>query len=238
MAEFAEYQTNHPNASNVQDEAALSQHTSEDEQEVLMRTLAIKKGKCPEEVKGVYHKLLKLAYMPKSIETIYELGDNDVLYLFYTNCVSQSVGKRKWNQYSKTKALSTFVSPADEAFAMLVIENNVAKWMNEVRFGKNNESTYQFKTLYTEGKSGRQWNKTGIRRFVNLVKVCKSYRVSEEKREIYKNMETMIMARERSTSTTDNRYDETDNSSSDEEDNDDENDTMEADLLAMANGEM
>ena len=62
--------------------------------------------------------------------------------------------------------------------------------------------------------------------------------VSEEKKDIYKTIEAMIMARERSTSTTDNRFDESDNSSSDEEDNDDENDTIEAELLAMANGEM
>ena len=201
-----------------------------------MRTLGIKKGKCPEEIKGIYHKLMKLAYIPRSIETIFELGDDDLLYLFYTNCVSQSVGKRKWNQYSKTKYLSSFVSPTDEAFAMVVIENNVAKWMNELRFGKNKNATYQYKTLYTEGKTGRQWNRAGKKRFLYLWKICKEYRALEAKKEIYKAIQNMIMERERATSTTVNNHDEIDESNSGDNDEDGDNTDIEAELLAMANG--
>ena len=57
-----------------------------------MHALDIVKGKCPEEVKVIYHQPMKMAYAPQFVETIYELGNNDLIYLFYTMCVFQSVG--------------------------------------------------------------------------------------------------------------------------------------------------
>ena len=234
-AEYTDYRESHPNASNVFEDSDIPAGSNE-QMQVLMRTLSIKKGKCPEEAKGIYHKLMKLAYIPRRIETIFELGDNDLLYLFYTNCVSQSVGKRKWNQHSKTRQLSSFVSPTDEAFAMLVIENNVAKWMNELRFGKNRNETYQYKSLYTEGKTGRQWNQAGKKRFVYLLKICKEYRVLDEKKEIYKTIQNMILERERATSTTQNNYEENNESNSGDDEEDEDDTEIEAELLAMANG--
>ena len=201
-----------------------------------MRTLGIKKGKCPEDTKGIHHRLMKLAYLPRSIETIFDRLDEDLLYLFYTSCVSQSVGKRKWNQLVKSKPLSSYVSPADEAFAMLVLENNVPKWMNEVRFGKDNNSTYNYKTLYTEGKAGRKWNDTGKLRFLELLNHCKSYRVDDENRTTYGAIESMILKRERATANTNNTYDENEDIISDDEVNANDNEAVEAALLAVANG--
>ena len=217
------------------DDNDVPQDASEEEQ-ILMYTLGIKKGKCPEDGKGIHHRLMKLAYLPRSIESIFDRLNKDLLYLFYTNCVSQSVGKRKWNQLVKSKPLSSFVLPADEAFAMLVLENNVPKWMNEVRFGKDNNSTYNYKTLYTEGKAGRKWNDTGKLRFLDLLNHCKSYRVEGENKTTYGAIESMILKRERATANTNNSYDENEDISSDDEVNDNDNAAMEEAFLEVANG--
>ena len=235
LPEFSDYRDKNPDASNVPEDTDVDENSSE-EMKILMRTLGIKKEKCPESVKDLYHKLMKMAYLPRTIETIFECNNDDLIYLFYTICVSQSVGKRKWNQYSKTKYLSSYVSSADEAFAMVIVENNVAKWMNEIRFGKQNNRTFRFKTLYTEGDQGRKWTVAGTQRFLNLLKFCKAYRVNDEKKEIYQSIERMILSRERSTSDTTNiNPDEEDVSDSDDECEDIME--MEAELLAMANGE-
>ena len=147
ISEFSDYCDKNPDASNIPEETDVDEIASQ-EQKVLMHTLGIKKGKCPELVKGIYHQLMKMAYMPCTIETIFECGNDDLIYLFYTIYMSQSVGKHKWNHYRKTKHLSSFVSTADEAFVMVIVENNVAKWMNELRFGKQSNRTFIQGTLH------------------------------------------------------------------------------------------
>ena len=75
-------------------------------EDTVLRTLTIRKGKCPEEDRGIYHKLLSLAWYPRKIETVLETDDEDLLYLFYVCCVSRSVRKRRCNEYSRKKKLS------------------------------------------------------------------------------------------------------------------------------------
>ena len=155
-------------------------------EDTVIRTLTIRKGKCPEEDRGLYHKLLSLAWYPRKIETILETDDDDLLYLFYVCCVSRSVRKRRWNEYSRKKKLSTFVDPSDEAFAMLVLENNVSKWMDDLRNGEVTDTSSLRKTLYTEGDHGRKWSTDGIMRFIELWRLCNEYRSNNTiKRERY-----------------------------------------------------
>ena len=229
IPEFNEYKARHPNASNLPDESDIDTDLPQEDQ-ILLRNLGIKKGKCPEEVKGLHHKLMKMAYMPKKIETIMDTENNDLLKLFYTSCVSQAVGKRTWNHFCKIRYLSSFVTPTDEAFAMLILENNVAKWMNELRFGTNRNTNDPYKTLYTEGRGGRKWNKAGKRQFLDLWELCKEYRSSDTRKERYRAIEIMIKSCERSST---QGIDEVEFDNSDD-DSDDDN--IEEELLAMANG--
>lgn len=85
---------------------------------------------------------------------------------------------------------------------MLVLEKNVAKWMNEIRFGKDNNSTYNYKTLYTEGKAGRKWNDSDKRLFLQLLKTQKDYCSSEENMVTYGVIEKMIIKKELAMSST------------------------------------
>ena len=238
VPEYRIYKERNPNATDLHNDADLDPTMSQ-EDKVLMQNLSLKKGKCPEDIKGTFHKLMKMAYMPRKIETIMDSENQEVLKLFYTACVSQAVGKRKWNEFSKVKYLGSFVSPSDEAFAMLVLENNVAKWMNELRFGKDRSTAEQYKTLYSEGKSGRKWTQLGLIRYIELVKFCKEYRASEARKERYKTIEIMIKTCERSAVQGNNDYNDDDEDGSDiEGDGNGEAQAMEQQLLAMANGDL
>ena len=62
-----------------------------------------------------------MAYMQREIDTIMDTKNNDIIKLFYTRCVSHGVVKWKWNKFCKFKYLSSFVTPAYEAFTMLIL---------------------------------------------------------------------------------------------------------------------
>ena len=168
--EYQSYQDNHSSSDSPQIQA----HEIED---TIIRTLTIRKGKCPEEERGLYHKLLNYAWHTQRIKSILETNDDDLLFIFYVWCVSRSVRKRKWNKCSQTKKLSLFVDPSeDEAFAMLVLENNVSKWMDELRNGEVITGISIRRSLYTQGDQGWKWSTDGIMRFIELWKHCNEYR--------------------------------------------------------------
>ena len=194
--EHDEYETN---------TSATSDHNSDGEQEnnntlddTMIRTLTIRKGPCPKKRKGMIHQLMNMAWNTRKIETVLESDNEDLIYVFYVTCVSRVVRKRKWNQCSQTKKLSAFVDPSDEAFAMLVLENNVSKWMDELRHGRTIGNEGRRKPLYTQGQQGRKWSKSGIIRFIELWKSCNEYRGrNREKKDQYNHIEKMIIRREK-----------------------------------------
>ena len=67
-------------------------------------------------------------------------NNTELLKLLYMACVSEPVGKQKQNECSKVKYLSSFVTPSEEDFAILLLGNKVAKWMDELHFGKSQSS--------------------------------------------------------------------------------------------------
>ena len=235
--EHDSYKTSHPDSSDVPSDADIDQTLPEEEQH-LYASLQLHRGKEPESIKGVHHELMKLAWNPNKIETILESENDTLIYMFYLICVSRAVGKRKWNVYCKTKLLHEFVTPADEAFAMLVLENNVAKWMSEIRFANTQIPEERFKALYTQGKTGRKWNSCGTKRYIYLVKICKAYRLDDDKKQRYRHIERLVLQREQSTLGRHLLHGTSgDNDSDDDVDNEEDEEEMERELLAMANGE-
>ena len=153
--------------------------------------------------------------------------------------MSRSVRKRKWNESSQKKKLSSCVDPSDEAFAMLVLENNVSKWMDELRNREVITGTSIRRTLYTQGKEGRRWSKDGIMRFIELWKHCNEYRSNNLiKKNRYLNIEEIIFNRERiwNENSSQKRRKVCEDDDHTVEDNEEENE-MERILQAMVNGE-
>ena len=204
----------------------------------VIRTLTIRKGPCPNKKKGIFHHLMNLSWHTRKIESVLESDNDDMIYVFYVSCVSRIVRKRKWNECSQTKLLTDFVDPTDEAFAMLVLENNASKWMDELRHGETIGNDGRRKTLYTEGQQGRKWSKDGIIRFIELWKRCNEYRGrNRDKAQKYHHIEKMVNTREKiwNDNSSRKRRKVCNDQELVHEDNEDE-DEMERCLQAMANG--
>lgn len=111
---------------------------------------------------------MKIVWKVGNIETIYDMEDEDLIYSFMSLCVSYSCGRKKWNEYATIKSLSDFVTPADEAFAMILLENNAAKWMDELYMPHANKKQWR-KALYTETEQARRWSYRGKCRNFDLI---------------------------------------------------------------------
>ena len=236
--EYKTYQDNHSSIE-INESTDSSSVGPEHLEDTVLRTLTIRKGKCPESSKGQYHKLMCLAWNTCKIETVLETDDDDLLYIFYVCCVSRSVRKRRWNECSQKMKLRDFVDPSDEAFAMLVLENNVSKWMDELHNEGVVTGTSVRKTLYTQGDQGRKWSTHGILRFIELWKICNEYRNNNNTNRIrYHHIEEVIQNREQIWNENSSRKrrktcDNDDNTIESTE----EEDEMERMLQAMVNGE-
>lgn len=150
-------------------------------------------GPTPHDNMGAVHKLVKAAWNYGDVENIHENVDDDVIYSFYDICVSYSCGRRKWNKYSTTQPLSSFVSPMDEAFAMLTIENNAAKWMDELYLVNVTKKEIR-KAWYTEEEGAKKWSTKGMKRYVELIKKIGTYR--KDKKDQWEQVEEMVRDRE------------------------------------------
>ena len=81
---------------------------------------------------------------------------------------------------------------------MLIIENNVAKWMSEICFPTTQIPAERFKTLYTQGDKGCKWIKVGRTRFIKLMKKIRNYQVQDDLKEKYRSIEELVLRREQS----------------------------------------
>ena len=54
-----------------------------------------------------------------------------VYWWFCLHFIEAVVGSAKWKQCKASQQLRKFVTPSDEAFAMVVYENNFARWYEE-----------------------------------------------------------------------------------------------------------
>ena len=125
--------------------------------------------------RGPAHTLLKLGYHDK-MHTIYDF-DIDVISKFLIYVLPDAVGKRKWNKLSKGLRPSKFVTTSDEAFAMIVIENNAVKWLDMLM--NPNIRTRERKvigTKYSQNQEQVGWSIDGIYRFTVLDSIVKTKR--------------------------------------------------------------
>jgi hypothetical protein len=133
----------------------------------------------------------------KTIEKIYDSDNMDLVNYFVTRCVSYSTGKRKWNKYSYQRPISDFVTYSDEAFAMMVIENNAEKWI-AMHLNPKLKKHELPKAPYTEGVKGNKWTMKGLLRFLELSKICLKRRqaVTNEAKKRIQDIEQEVLRRE------------------------------------------
>ena len=135
----------------------------------------------------------------KNVEKILESGNMELIYYFVITCVSNSTGKRKWNKFSHRKKLNEFVTYSDEAFALIVLENNAEKWLQGAKYPDLKKHELP-KAIYTEGgESGNKWSMQGQKRYVDLCTKCIQRRraITEEDKEKMVAIENMVLDKER-----------------------------------------
>lgn len=143
---------------------------------------------------------MKTFFLPKSIVAT-RRQDKDMYHDFLNYFVAPVVGKRKYEKNSIKFLLSRYVTVSDEAFALLVFENNYERWLD--MGNKNNWTTSDVTPLYSTGGNGTQtpknaeatqglqdntsstsmfqgWSIQGIRRFNALYDLIYKERMTEE----------------------------------------------------------
>ena len=100
------------------------------------------------------------------------------------------VGNRKFDQDKRSCLLSNLVTVSDEAFAILVCENNIEKWIDMHK--RNDRKQSNVVPKYTNGgksnnsngtsKRNKGWSMLGTKRYVELYQVVTMWRKQNERR--------------------------------------------------------
>ena len=120
-----------------------------------------------------------LSLRPSIIEKEGEMKDNG--YVWYLDNILQLVaGKRKWKRDKHNQLVTEAVSISDEAFGMIVLENNWSRWSN-MALNKNTSVSSVSSKFTTKGKCNENfkgWSYDGQMRFIELAKQIKKDRRS------------------------------------------------------------
>lgn len=135
--------------------------------------------------KGPMHELMYLSREGKLIELYFKHGEN-LIYYFVTKILANVIGKRKWNSMGRQKLLSVFVTNSDDAFALLVMENNCFKWTDEFE-NPGICRKLKVKAQWSETADGsRNWSMEGMKRYMELFKALEKHKIQHKDR--YKDM--------------------------------------------------
>ena len=91
--------------------------------------------------------------IPMSITT-FKREYEEEYFLFFLHFVSVVVGKKEFDDYSWKFGISKFVNVSNEAFALLIFENNFERWFNQAV--SDNWSSSTIKPMYTTGGNVKQ----------------------------------------------------------------------------------
>lgn len=132
---------------------------------------------------------------------LHEGGDNYMMFI--KEFVRIVVGKNKWKNNAFRYALSSYCSASSEAFCLLTMENNYARWCGMVMeedYGDKSHSAPP--PLYTNaGKSNRNngktrpfqgWTVEGYKRFDELYSMVKNDRAKRTRTEFEEQLQKII----------------------------------------------
>lgn len=89
----------------------------------------------------------------------------DVFRVFIQGVLAHVVTKTKWNVHAHMYDMGTFVNVTDEAFAMVLLENNCDVWMDMVDEPQRNKRDRP-RPRYLDKREG--WSREGLLRFATI----------------------------------------------------------------------
>ena len=85
-------------------------------------------------------KMTRLLYLIENNESDKIFTDDSLYYFFFKKCIANVITKSKWKENCATYDYDQFIHPTDEAFALLVLENNSERYSDMVdRPGLNSD---------------------------------------------------------------------------------------------------
>ena len=129
-------------------------------------------------------KMTRVLYFIENDDIEKIFNDDSLYYYFLKICVINVITRTKWKENCTTYDYDQFVHPTDEAFALLVIENNSKRYNDMVeRPGLNGEEYVSPKfTTITRNKVSdkrsqvRGWSDSGKMRFLEYTKMIRRQR--------------------------------------------------------------
>ena len=97
----------------------------------------------------------------KKIERMRRYGSNDDLKLLADIALVPMISKETWKHNGRSVELSTLTTVADEAFALLTMENNVDEWIKLKVNGKDSAVKGENTKYTSPGKNKRDGTKKG-----------------------------------------------------------------------------
>ena len=122
-----------------------------------------------------------------NIHKIREAQKDDVFQLCAEICFPHMISKQAWRNNHQHVAVSTLITVADEALALLILENNYIEWI-EIAKGNEIDRKGERKTKYTHGgvnKDGTKkgWSIEGKNRFNDIFDQCRLSRAKRQSKE-------------------------------------------------------
>lgn len=109
--------------------------------------------------------------------------------MFCDHFIRAVVGHRKFDQDKRNCLLSTFVTVSDEAYALLVCENNLEKWID--MYKRRDKKSSSVAPKYTNGgksnnlnassRRNKGWSVSGTKRYVELYRFVTAQRKQKDR---------------------------------------------------------
>ena len=117
--------------------------------------------------------------------------DKTVYFAFIEYFVSAVIGRKRYKQNRCDNHLSKYVTPSDEALAIILFDNNIDTWMDQAKH--NLTKSGEVKPKYTNGGSSKGevassrkyqgWSEEGLKKFNELHGMIKRDRASPHARQ-------------------------------------------------------
>jgi hypothetical protein len=119
------------------------------------------------------------------LDSILEMRENkeDSYQIFCDHVLSQVVGKNDWKTRAGKEMISSIATVSDEAFAILLVENNYQVWEDDA-LGTCGEGGVKASSRYTVNGAGTKkyqgWTREGLKRFNTLAAMVHADRISNK----------------------------------------------------------
>ena len=132
--------------------------------------------------------LIELANIEGGLETMRRGAEHKEIFLTFVNiCLVHFCSSMKWRYHAYNSVISDIFTESDEAFAMLLLENNAKDYKQMVVLDRKltrKEAMPKYTKDPNMTEKFKGWSKNGIKRYNDLIKVVKRNRLTTHSKEM------------------------------------------------------